>query len=236
MPHHTRTIWDDETIDNSGIDKKENENTNKVSVQKKIKLEYPGLLEKVELSLKFDVSSFSGCILDDNNPMTINGQRVTLQLPSDKQKLKYIELSGIDVSKYFKASVTGEINTIEVNYKVREKPSLFGMMGKKNVGKLKLVLTIYWAGDGEQRLQPTKIIQTQKYCMWHGEPVDPIAMYCPFKGGERFETTLTPQTTKVCPNPSCPGKKIHAREIYCEYCAVKQPGMGTATASTVASK
>lgn len=234
MPYHNRTIWDDEVIDNVGTCK-EVKDSNTVCVQKKIKLEYPGLLEKVELSFKFDVSNFVGCILDDNKPIIINDQRVPLQLPSDRNKLKYVEMTGVDITKYLKSSANGELNTIQVNYRVRDRPSFFGR-GKKSVGKLKLALTIHWAGaDGQSSLPPTKIVQTQKYCMWHGEPVDPSALYCPFKGGERFETTLSPQTTKICPNPSCPGKKIHVREIYCEYCDVKQPGMGTPTSPSSSS-
>jgi hypothetical protein len=68
--------------------------------------------------------------------------------------------------------------------------------------------------------------------MWHGESVEPSAVFCPFKGGERFETTLTPQTTKICRNPDCPRKRIHVREIFCEYCGIKQPAMGTTETTT----
>jgi hypothetical protein len=209
MPSHNRTVWDNEIINNNP------------PAKKIVKLEYPGMLDKVELSFKFDVSNYVGCILDDNKPVEINGERVPIPLPSDRNKLKLVELSDIDVTKYVKASEAGELNTIVVNYIVRKKPWLRGYFGKKNVGKLKLMFTVYWLAK-EEKPHPEPI--TQKYCMWHGEPVDPYALFCPFKGGERFENTITPETTKICPNPSCK-KRIHVREIFCEYCGIKQPAM-----------
>jgi hypothetical protein len=209
MPSHNRTVWDNETINNNP------------PAVKTVKLEYPGVLDKVELSFKFDVSNFVGCILDENKPIEINGERVPLSLPSDRNKLKLVEMSGVDVTKYTKASEAGELNTIVVNYLVRGKPWFFGRFGKKNVGKLRLLFTIHWSAKDEPGPQPPPI--TQKYCMWHGEPVDPYALFCPFKGGEKFENTITPETTKICPNPSCK-KRIHVREIFCEYCGIKQPG------------
>jgi hypothetical protein len=218
-------VWNDETINNVGNCKEHFKRRNSVCVQKKLIAKYPGIVEKVELSLKFDASNFPGCIINDYNPLLINGQRVQLQLPSERRRLKYVEIAGVDVTKYFKASAAGELNTIEVNYLVRDKPSIFGF-GKKNVGKLKLEIAVYSAEPGiTPAPPPSPIRREKKFCMWHREEVELAAQYCPYKGGERFETILTPQTTKTCPNPGCPGKRIHKREIYCEYCGMKQPAM-----------
>jgi hypothetical protein len=221
-------VWNDETIDNVGNCKQHVKGSKSVCVQRKLIAKYPGIVEKVELLLKFDASNFPGCILNDNNPLLINGQRVQLQLPPERRKLKYVEIAGVDITKYFKASTAGELNTIEVNYLVRDKPSIFG------TGKLKLEIAVYSAEPGVTPAPPSGPIRREKkFCMWHREEVELAAQFCPYKGGERFETILTPETTKTCPNPGCTGKRIHKREIYCEYCGMKQPGMtGTTTTTT----
>jgi hypothetical protein len=226
-------VWNEETINNVGNCKQQEKDSKRVCVQRKLIAKYPGIVEKVEVSLKFDASNFPGCILDDNNPLLINGQRVQLQLPSERRKLKYVDIAGVDVTKYFKASAAGELNTVEVNYLVRDKPSIFGT-GKKNVGKLKLEIAVYSAEPGiTPTPSPGPVRREKKFCMWHREEVEFAAQFCPYKGGERFETILTPETTKTCPNPGCPGKRVHKRAIYCEYCGMKQPGMtGTTTPTT----
>ncbi len=220
MPNNQTTIWDNETIDNDP------------PVTKKVRLHCPGLLNKVELSFKFDVSNFQGCILDELKPILINDEVVPLQLPADKIRLKLVDMAGVDVTKFVKASVGGEINTITVNYKVRSKPWFFEKIGKKDVGKLRLSLMLHWYEENRKCSNGHEIPPGEKdcpicspqtkYCMWHGEPVQSKATVCPFQGGPKYETVVTPNTQKICPNPACK-KRIHVKEIFCEYCGTKEP-------------
>jgi hypothetical protein len=217
MPSNKTTFWDNEVIQNVP------------PAVKTMRLHCPGVVSKVELSFMFDVTNFKGCILDPLKPLSINDRLVTLQLPADKEKLKLVEMSGIDVTDYVKATDAGEVTKIAVNYRVRDQPYFFSKFGKKNVGRLRLALTVHWLeaerkcpngheippGDKECLICHPR----EKFCMWHGEPVQATATFCPFQGGPRYETVITPTTQKIC--PICK-RKIHIREIHCEYCGNKQ--------------
>jgi hypothetical protein len=188
--------------------------------------------KKVLLSFKFDSTPYPGCILDRIKPIEINGDRVPIDdLPSDLPRLKYVERSGIDVTNHVRSSPNGESNSITVNYKVRDKPYLFGKFGNKDIAILDLKLNVEWsetrcdkgheiqAGEGVCRICHPKPADT-KYCMWHGETVPGNAKQCP-NGGPDFITIIPAKMAKTCPNPSCK-KTIHAAQVYCHYCGMKQ--------------
>jgi hypothetical protein len=223
MASYQITIWDNEDIDNDP------------PTVKTRPLHCAGVVKKVELSFKFDVSGYQGCILDELKPIVINNQEVPIQLPSDKIKLKLVDMSGIDVTQFVKASKDGEQNTITVNYKVKNKPWFFEKFGRRKVGKLRLMLTLHWQESGRKCANGHEIPAGEiscpqcnpkgKFCMWHGEQVQALATTCPFQSGSPvYETVVTPTTRKTCPNPSCK-RTIHIKEIYCEYCGLQQPAI-----------
>jgi len=211
-------------------------------IESTFSLPYPEI-EKAQLSFKFDMKGGLGTKLDIEQPIRVNGQILKeLGLPHKQSSdlLEFVVLDGIEIKPYLKTA-KGEINTIQVNYRVSMLAHVPLAKPGATIGTLTAIIRIHYADD----VPPPNAA----FCMWCGQSIQIDAKVCgyctkpPPAGGDTTKNCVTcnmviplqanyckayghkqsvPEGTKLCVTQGC-DRTLGLHDNFCPKCGNRQP-------------